>query len=103
MGNELEIRQQIILIVGSIAHFFRTAYREGVVITVCKGCDSKHLIADNIGFTGLDLDGTVEEYLTGKGIAVDRVSTEVFELEKMLDFDTTGGAIVGDDGRPVLE
>jgi hypothetical protein len=91
----------------------RTAYRQGMVVATCKGCDSKHLIADNLG-TGLDNMGTgesanIEDYFKSKGekdnvsYNVSRVSPEVFELEKILDFDTSGGAIIGDDGMPVME
>ena len=42
----------------------RMAYRNGIVITVCKGCMSKHLIADNLGWTkyigGFDGDTNIE-------------------------------------------
>ena len=81
------------------------AYREGVVISVCKGCDAKHLIADNIGWSGVDMNSqkNIEDYLKNQGTEVNRVSTEVFELEKVLNFDTKGGAILGEGGRPVLE
>jgi hypothetical protein len=34
---------------------------------------------------------------------VNRVTQEVFELEKILDFDSVGGSLIGDDGKPVLE
>lgn len=70
----------------------RMAYRNGVVITVCKGCMSKHLIADNLGWTkysgGFVSDdiNTIEDFFSSKGKAdeVNRVSPEVFDLEKSL-------------------
>lgn len=86
----------------------RLAYRNGVVITVCKGCDSQHLIADNLGWT--DYDGgfegdtnTIEDYFVAKGQhdSVNRVSEDVFELEKLLDIPS--GSIIDDDGNPALE
>lgn len=86
------------------------AYRNGVVITVCKGCDSQHLIADNLGWT--DYDGgfegdtnTIEDYFVAKGQndAVNRVSEDVFELEKLLDIQTDSGSIVGEDGNLAME
>jgi mitochondrial protein import protein ZIM17 len=89
----------------------RIAYRQGVVITRCKGCDSQHLIADNLGWT--DYDGgfqgnktnTIEDYFAGdENVQVSRVSTEVFELEKILQsYDSKSGAIIGDDGKLALE
>jgi mitochondrial protein import protein ZIM17 len=89
----------------------RIAYRQGVVITRCKGCDSQHLIADNLGWT--DYNGgfqgnktnTIEDYFAGdEKVQVSRVSTEVFELEKILQsYDSKSGAIIGDDGKLALE
>lgn len=66
------------------------AYRNGVVITVCKGCMSKHLIADNLGWTkyagGFDDDNNIEEFMEslGRGDEVNRVSRDVFDLEMTL-------------------
>jgi hypothetical protein len=86
------------------------AYRNGVVITVCKGCESKHLIADNLGWT--DYDGgfegdtnTIEDYFVAKGQkdSVNRVSQDVFQLEKLLDIQTDSGSIIGEDGKPAME
>ena len=86
------------------------AYRNGVVITVCKGCESKHLIADNLGWT--DYDGgfegdtnTIEDYFVAKGQAenVNRVSQDVFQLEQLLDIQTDSGSIIGEDGKPAME
>jgi hypothetical protein len=77
------------------------AYREGVVITICKGCNSKHMIADNLGSGCLDGDTNIEEYFKARGMenSVNRVSQEVFQLEKILGF----SSLVGEDGNPVLE
>eukprot|EP00980_Cylindrotheca_fusiformis_P006562 scaffold1384_cov116-Cylindrotheca_fusiformis.AAC.40 len=79
----------------------RIAYREGVVIAVCKGCNAKHMIADNLGSGCLDGDKNIEDYFKAKGMEdiVNRVTQEVFELEKMLDLTN----LVGEDGNPILE
>ena len=67
-----------------------TAYCNGIVITVCKKCLSKHLIADNLGWTkyvgGFDEDNNIEEFMAshGRGDEVNRVSKEVFDLEGIL-------------------
>lgn len=89
----------------------RIAYRQGVVIARCKGCDSQHLIADHLGWT--DYDGgfrgnqtnTIEDYFAGdQQVKVNRVSPEVFELEKILQgYNVESGAIVGDDGKLAME
>ena len=82
------------------------AYREGVVIAICKGCKTKHLIADNLdGNQGLEGDRNIEEYFKARGMQnlVNRVTTEVFELENILSFDSIGGALIGEDGKAVLE
>jgi len=69
------------------------AYRQGVVITVCKGCMNKHLIADNLGWMqyvgGFDGNSNIEDYMNdiGRGDEVNRVSQEVFELEKLVHSD----------------
>lgn len=86
----------------------RVAYRKGVVIATCKGCGSQHLIADNLGFTNLwneKEEGNIEEYFANQGMQekVNRVSKDVFDLEKVLGFDTDSGSIVGDDGEPAME
>jgi len=87
-----------------------SAYRNGVVITVCKGCDSQHLIADNLGWT--DYDGgfegdtnTIEDYFVAKGQedSVNRVSQDVFDLEQLLNIQTDSGSIIGEDGKPAME
>lgn len=85
---------------------FFTAYRSGMVIAICKGCKSKHLIADNLNETsGLDGDCNIEDYFRTKGMedSVMRVTPDVFNLEQILRFDSESGSLVGDDGKPVLE
>jgi hypothetical protein len=74
-------------------------------VAICKGCNSKHMIADNLGASGLDGDTNIEEYFKTRGMedSVSRVNREVFDLEKVLSVDTKGGSIVGDDGKPALE
>ena len=103
------------------------AYREGVVVTTCKGCDSKHLIADNLSTDNGSLGGgtNIEDYFKINGGSntnnncdhnngnddntnqevVLRVNQDVFQLEKLLHFDTSGGAIPGgdDDDEKMLE
>lgn len=76
------------------------AYTEGVVITTCKGCNSKHMIADNLGSGCLDGDANIEDYFKTRGMEdIFRVTEEVFELEKILNLNS----LVGEDGKPVLE
>lgn len=88
----------------------RLAYRQGVVITRCKGCDSQHLIADNLGWT--DYKGgfegeinDIEDFFAsqGKKDAVNRVTQEVFDLEFLLSRDTSSGSIVGENGDLAME
>jgi hypothetical protein len=81
----------------------RIAYNKGVVIAVCKGCMSQHLISDNLGFTR-QFDGNIEEYFKEQGEeSVFRVNEDVFNLEKVLGLNTKGGSILGPDGETYLE
>lgn len=110
----------------------RIAYTSGVVIARCKGCDSQHIIADHLGWT--DYKGgfegpninTIEDYFSNErkpkvddetdsevvndtndanaNSVVNRVTQEVFELEKMLrQYDMKSGSIIGDDGKLAME
>lgn len=74
----------------------RMAYRNGIVITVCSGCLSKHLIADNLGWTkyvgGFDGDTNIEEFMKtmGREDEVARVSQDAFDLESILNIESQG-------------
>ena len=73
----------------------RQAYREGMVIAICNGCKAKHMIADNLHKSSgyhIEDDGHLDLL---------RVSTDVFNLEKILDLPT--GRIRDDNGNTVLE
>lgn len=53
----------------------KVAYSKGMVVSRCKHCDSKHLIADNESKLDMSEYGkTAEEYLSAKGEAVQRIS-----------------------------
>jgi len=67
------------------------AYTKGVVIGVCKGCGTKHLIADNLGWSnyigGFETGETnIEEFLEANGRSDDvtRVNPTIWELENTL-------------------
>jgi DNL zinc finger len=84
----------------------RIAYNKGVVICVCKGCMSQHLISDHLGFTNLQFDGNLESYFSDNkdgAESVQRVSEDVFQLEKILGLDTKSGSIFGPDGNAAME
>jgi len=65
---------------------------------------SQHLISDNLGFTQ-QFDGNLEDYLKEQGLeeTVQRVSEDVFNLEKILGIDTKSGSILGPDGTSHME
>mmetsp|Transcript_20684 Transcript_20684/g.43523 ORF Transcript_20684/g.43523 Transcript_20684/m.43523 type:complete len:266 (-) Transcript_20684:275-1072(-) len=94
----------------------RMAYRKGVVIAMCKGCGSKHLIADNLGWSnyigGFDFDNgerDIEAYMANReeenggedgGVEKDlvmRVTKEVFDLENVLYGGGGGGSSNGEE------
>lgn len=79
------------------------------MITVCKGCNTRHLIADNLGWSkhwgsgGFDGNSNIEEFMDdkGRGNEVNRVSKDVFNLEKILDIGAdseTKSSLLSDDG-----
>jgi protein import protein ZIM17 len=98
----------------------RVAYRQGIVIAQCRGCENQHLIADHHwgGFTsrrrsannGTSTDSDdantindIETYFQQQGKSVHRVSPQVFDLEQVWNVDTSSGSIVGENGERSLE
>ena len=83
----------------------RQAYREGMVIAICKGCDSKHWIADNLDPTLAS--NNIEELFAANATGqendqqVNRVSQDVYDIERV--WQVKGGEMQDEDGNPVLE
>lgn len=79
----------------------RQAYREGYVIVMCKGCDNKHWIADNLDPTLSH--SNIEEYFESRGEqgTINRVTKEVYEIERV--FGLKEGEITDESGDTVLE
>lgn len=79
----------------------RQAYREGLVIATCKGCQNKHWIADNLDPTLSD--SNIEEYFENRGLrdTVKRVNKEVYEIERV--WGLKEGEITDEAGDTVLE
>jgi hypothetical protein len=79
----------------------RQAYREGMVIAVCKGCNNKHWIADNLD-PALS-HSNIEEYFQskGQGDTVNRVTEEVYEIERV--WGLKEGEMTDESGDAVLE
>ena len=80
----------------------RQAYREGMVVAVCKGCNNKHWIADNLDPT-LKETPNIEDYLESKGMGntIHRVSKEIYEIERV--WGLKEGVLTDDEGNPMLE
>lgn len=79
----------------------RQAYREGMVIAVCKGCNNKHWIADNLD-PALS-HSNIEQYFQskGQGDTVNRVTEEVYEIERV--WGLKEGEMTDESGDAVLE
>lgn len=80
----------------------RASYERGVVLIQCPGCEKRHVIADNLGHFSQLTGGkkNVEEMV---GEEVTRVSTDVYNLEKLLasDVPQTDAAVDVDAAPPV--
>lgn len=86
----------------------RLGYNHGVVIAVCKECNNKHLIADNLGWShylvnGFDVENgenNIEEYVRNRqredGSSL-RVGKGVFDLENLWHEEEKNGVAM--DGK----
>jgi hypothetical protein len=69
----------------------KVAYNEGLVVSTCKHCKIKHLIADNKGLLDLPAYGArMAEYLEQKGEKVQRLSLTSKDLEDNYLIDDDG-------------
>jgi protein import protein ZIM17 len=66
----------------SAKQFTENAYRNGVVVVTCPGCQNRHLIADNLSFFSDDDGGwNIEKAMAKLGQNVDMVTKDnVMEL-----------------------
>lgn len=67
--------------------FSKQAYTKGVVIVTCPGCDSKHLIADNLGWFG---EETNVEALLGERVDKAEVGLSEDGTLTLMDTETAG-------------
>lgn len=65
----------------SARYFSRQSYEKGVVLVECKGCNNRHLIADNLGWFD-DKHVNVEDIMKEKGGMFKRVEEGSLEISK---------------------
>eukprot|EP01139_Manchomonas_bermudensis_P000245 Amastigsp_a238_73.p2 type:complete len:131 gc:universal Amastigsp_a238_73:633-241(-) len=59
----------------SMKVFSKHSYYKGVVLVRCDGCQSLHLVADNLHWTNADMEPTnIEDMMRRRGIEVPRLS-----------------------------
>jgi hypothetical protein len=69
----------------------KVAYNYGMVVSSCKHCKNKHLIADNEGKLDMAEYGKkMEDYLRGRGEAIQRISVTAKDLEDNYLIDKDG-------------
>lgn len=69
----------------------KVAYNYGMVVSSCKHCKNKHLIADNEGKLDMPEYGKkIEDYLRGRGEAIQRISVTAEDLEDNYLIDKDG-------------
>lgn len=69
----------------------KVAYTSGMVVSTCKHCQSKHLIADNEGKLDMAEYGKkIEDYLKDKGETVQKLSITTQDLEDNYIVDQDG-------------
>ena len=68
--------------------FSRDSYESGVVLIRCEGCDSLHLIADNLGWFR-DEKTNIEDLMKEKGDKIHKLFTK--ESIEFVEKDENGG------------
>lgn len=81
----------------------KVAYNHGMVVSTCKKCKSRHLIADNEGKLDMAEYGKkIEDYLVSeKGEKVQRLTVSAGDLEKnyLVDYDGVVSLVSKDAGQ----
>jgi DNA-directed RNA polymerase subunit RPC12/RpoP len=73
--------------------FSKQAYEHGVVIVTCPGCESKHLISDQLGWFG-EQGKTIEDIARERGISIDKKTLHLVSEHENHDGQSGGDQIV---------